>query len=174
MVDRQLLQAGILFGVVLLEAALVYVTIWAFYGFRYSAFHEPIAGNEHFYFGWDEALKGTGSLAPLVEFVRNNHLLPEAYVYGTACAYSRAQIRHAFLNGRYGVTGWWYFFPYTVLVKTPLPTFLFLILAATGAISSWWRGPVAHWRTFGQSAWRAFYATAPLWIPPNRLLGHGH
>ncbi len=108
--------------------------------------------------------EGHGQLAPLVEFVRNKRLLPEAYVYGTACACSRTQIRYAFLNGRYSLTGWWYFFPYTVLVKTPLLVFLLMILAGTGAISSCWRAQPGHWRACGRSAWRAFYATAPLWI----------
>ena len=133
-VERRLLKAGILCGVLLLQGALVVVAIWACYGFRYSAFREPHAGNEHFYLGWNKTLRGAGALAPLVEFARDHRLLPEAYIYGTVCAYSRAQTRHAFLNGRYSLTGWWHFFPYTVLVKTPLPTFLLMILAAAGAV----------------------------------------
>ena len=61
----------------LLQAVFVFMTIWAFYGFRYSAFHEPLAGNEHFYHRWNETLAGTGAPGQLVELVRNNRLLPE-------------------------------------------------------------------------------------------------
>ena len=50
MVDGRLRQAGIVLGVMLLQAVFVVVTIWAFYGFRYSAFHEPVAGNEQLFF----------------------------------------------------------------------------------------------------------------------------
>ncbi len=164
-VDRRFLRAGILLGVMLLQAVFVVVTIWAFYGFRYSAFQEPLVGNEHFFYGgWSEILAGTGAPGRVAEFVRNNRLLPEAYVYGTACTYSLAQVWPAFLNGQYSRTGWWYFFPYTVLVKTPLSLFLLLILAGTGAIAGWRQVPPGHWRALGQSVWRAFYATAPLWI----------
>lgn len=47
------------------------------------------------------------------------------------------QGRSAYLLGQYSTTGWWYYFPVALLVKTPLPL---LALAALGA-ASWLRVP---------------------------------
>jgi hypothetical protein len=41
-----------------------------------------------------------------------------------------------YLLGRYSPTGWWYFFPVVLLVKTPIP---FLLLFGTGCIACWKR-----------------------------------
>jgi 4-amino-4-deoxy-L-arabinose transferase-like glycosyltransferase len=164
-VDGRLAQAGILLGALLLQAALVVTAIWAAYGFRYSAFQEPQPENGHFYQAtWNDTLANTGAFGRAIEFARDRHLLPEAYLYGTAFVYQRSQQRLAFLNGQYGVTGWWYFFPYTFLVKTPLATFALLMLAAAGAVWSWRQGQPDRRRALRQSAWNALYATAPLWI----------
>jgi tetratricopeptide (TPR) repeat protein len=148
----------------LVQAALVVATIWAFYEFRYSAFHEPRTGEEHFYCAWSELLADTGVLGRAVEFARENRLLPEAYLYGTVFVGHHAQERPAFLNGRYSVTGWRCFFPYAFLVKMPLPTFLFLIFACAGAVWSWRQARSHQGCAVRRCAWRAFYATAPLWI----------
>jgi hypothetical protein len=44
-----------------------------------------------------------------------------------------------FLCGRYGTTGWWYYFPLTMLFKTPLTT-IAVIAASAGWIVVWmWR-----------------------------------
>jgi 4-amino-4-deoxy-L-arabinose transferase-like glycosyltransferase len=40
----------------------------------------------------------------------------------------------AFLLGRVGETGWWYYFPVALLVKTPLPL---LLLTAVGGLAAW-------------------------------------
>jgi len=164
-IDRWYAQAGVIFGVMILQIVLVFVTIWAFYGFRYSAFHEPVTGKERFYYyHWDEMLPDKSAPAQAVKFAKDHHLLPEAYLYGALYAYQRAQSRSAFLNGEYSNTGWWYFFPYTFLVKTPLALFPMLLLAGAGAFWSWRQVPPNQWRTIFRLAWQAFYMTAPLWI----------
>jgi len=94
--DYWLVQAGVLCGTLLLQAVLVIAAIWAFYGFRYSAFHEPLMGNERFYIPWNETLSGSGALGRAIEipwnetlsgsgalgraieFARDHRLLPEA------------------------------------------------------------------------------------------------
>ena len=153
-IQRRAAQAGILAGGLLLQAVLVVSTIWAFYGFRYAAFRGPEGPAD-----WDDTLSDTGAFGDAVNFARQHRLLPEAYLYGTAFIYQNAQRRSAFLNGDYSVNGWWYFFPYTFLVKTSLPTLAILVLAAGGAVWGWRQG-----RPLLRGAWRSFYATAPLWI----------
>ena len=74
-----------------------------------------------------------GSAGPSASVLRaawTHHLLPEAYLYGQAFVLRYADRRAAYLNGRVSWTGWWYYFPYCFAVKTPLPTFAVLLLAA--------------------------------------------
>ncbi len=163
-VECRLAQTGVLLGVMILQAILVVAAIWASYGFRYSAFHDPPTAQEHLSVEWNEELANAGALGRAIEFARDHRLLPEAYLLGTVAIYNRTQLRSAFLNGQYSLTGWWYFFPYSFLVKTPLATFALLMLAGAGAIMSWRQGQPGPWSAIGQSAWRAFYATAPLWL----------
>lgn len=40
----------------------------------------------------------------------------------------------AYLWGQYAETGWWYYFPVTFLLKTPLPTLLLLVVVLSGLV----------------------------------------
>src|SRR5207249_1286541 len=51
-----------------------------------------------------------------------HHLLPQVWLYGLLYTYQSTLIRSSFLIGQYSLTGWWYFFPLTMLFKTPLTT----------------------------------------------------
>jgi hypothetical protein len=57
-------------------------------------------------------------------------LLPEAYVHGFAYVLHAAENRGAFLAGNYSQTGWWWFFPYAFLIKTPVAELVAFGLAA--------------------------------------------
>ena len=46
----------------------------------------------------------------------------------------------AFLMGRYSWTGWWYYFPIAFLIKTPIPTLLFLSLSSVALLRGHNRG----------------------------------
>lgn len=123
----RLQRVGWFAGAVVVVLAATVLTVWAFYGFRYSTF--AVAGaNAEFY--RDPITLNAGVLQPVLEFAKRHHLLPEAFCYGTAHAISFAQMRQAFLNGEYSLTGWWYYFPFTFAVKTPIPTLVTLLLAA--------------------------------------------
>lgn len=97
----------------------------------------------------------------VLDWFYRHHLLPQAYLFGQAHVGSSTQVRQAFLNGRYSLTGWKSFFPYTVLVKTPLPVFG-VILLAIGAAAAKWRG--GGGQRGGQRFFRSFYDTLPLWV----------
>ena len=71
------------------------------------------------------------------------------------------------------MTGWWYFFPYTVLVKTPLPLFLLLILAGAGAIVGWRQVSPRTWHTMCAICVAGVLRHGALMDSLDRLLGHG-
>lgn len=118
------------------------------------------------------------------EFARRHELLPEAYIYGYAHAWRFSRMRSAFFNGEYGVSGWKTFFPYTFLVKTPLPVFGAIGLALAAALARWRSATDGHSRALGREFRAGLYATLPLWVLlafywaaviPSRLnIGHRH
>jgi len=129
------------------------VILWASYGFRYSAYQDAQAGRDQMKEGpWEVLLKNSGATGSVVDFARRHQLLPESYLYGFEYALKYTGNRRAFLNGRYSSEGWWYFFPYSFLVKTPLSFFVLLLIGFFAAIKK------------GKQVLPDLYPTAPLWI----------
>jgi hypothetical protein len=175
-IDGRLRQAAVLAGAAVLLALLVWGAIWAAYGFRYSAFGDhPGATDQLFPGGWDFVLNRPGFSFKVIGWAREHQLLPESYLYGHAFVFHDAQARRAFLNGTRRLTGWWWFFPYCLAVKTPLALFGTLILAGAAVVWRWVRpaltptlsqgerGP-AIGRPWWHAAGAGAYATAPLWV----------
>jgi hypothetical protein len=144
-------QLAAILLVAALHAILVVAIIWAFYGFRYTAFSDGDTAEARFMDSWETLSQTPGVVAPTVGFAREHRLLPEAFLYGIAFVDRHTRARFAFLDGEFGVTGWWWYFPYAFAVKTPLALFGLLALAGAAAIRA---GPTA----------RGLYDTAPLWI----------
>lgn len=119
-------------GLLAIHAAGVVTMVWSYYGFRYSAFASYAPGVDDFTSPWPKVLEGLGTSGRMIQISRDQHLLPEAYLYGFAHTLKHAQKRPAYLNGRYSATGWWYYFPLVFLMKTPLPT-----LGLFG-LAGWW------------------------------------
>ncbi|HEY4988237.1 MAG TPA: glycosyltransferase family 39 protein, partial [Opitutaceae bacterium] len=119
-------------GRVLLSAlghgAVAFVIIWAFYGFRYSAFGPGLPA-ERFIESWQELYSRTGRIGQVIHALANVHALPEAFLYGTAYVAETSQLRGAFLNGQYSIVGWWYFFPWAFALKTTIPFLIASVLA---------------------------------------------
>ncbi|HEX4639847.1 MAG TPA: hypothetical protein VH252_00585, partial [Chthoniobacterales bacterium] len=99
----------------------------------------------------------------LLETLRQHHLLPEAYIYGMAHVWRASRERAAFFNGDFGIAGWWTFFPYTFLVKTPLPLFAVIALAIAAAATGK-RQKKAKAKTKARHVGPTFYDTLPLWV----------
>jgi hypothetical protein len=97
------------------------------------------------------AVEPAGAAAAAVaRLVERSGLLPEAYVYGFLRFLAHTEARPAFLLGRRSETGWWYYFPVTLALKTPLP--LLALLPVAAAVASRRPGaPRAEWF---------------LWLPP--------
>jgi len=178
----------------LAHAVVVVAVIWAFYGFRYSAFPSPAAG-DRFLAPWEYVLDqpnpfaGASRPPPVgayhaIDFLRRHELLPEAWLYGFGDVLHSAKIRRAFWNGEYSETGWPGFFPYTFLVKTPLSVFGVAALA----VAAGWTSRKARVRADrdhgGRAAWLQLYPTLPLWallavywlaaISSHLDIGHRH
>ena len=109
-----------------------YLTLWGIYGFRYAA-----SPDESFTFIANKHFVQEGLTGRVVDFARAHRLLPEAYLAGFLHVKGGfSQGRSAYALGLHSSTGWWWYFPFAFLVKTPFPT---LILMAWG-FYAWYRG----------------------------------
>ncbi|OGH56204.1 MAG: hypothetical protein A3I06_10950 [Candidatus Lindowbacteria bacterium RIFCSPLOWO2_02_FULL_62_12] len=70
----------------------------------------------------DIRLKRSGFLFRFASAAEKHHLLPHAFLSSILRSLGSSQTRPAFLCGEYRTTGWWYYFPFAMLVKTPLAT----------------------------------------------------
>lgn len=113
-------------------------TIWAFYGFRYSAFAPGLPPADHFLAPWERIFPYIGLQGRVVEFFRSWHLLPEPFLYGYSWVVWASRARSAFLAGEYSLLGWVSFFPLTFFWKTPL-AILGAALAGLIALVGRWR-----------------------------------
>jgi 4-amino-4-deoxy-L-arabinose transferase-like glycosyltransferase len=174
-------QLVVLVAAALAETLGVAAIIWASYGFRYSAF-APGQGAGQFEIAWEDVEAGSSSRAgDVVQFARDHHLLPEAYLYGMAQLMSTQQ-RSGFFHGEFGWDGWAMFFPCCLALKTPVALFLLLALAGLPAAIDLDRATVGDRRRIQPGG--RLYATAPLlvllvvyWafaLGSNINIGHRH
>lgn len=82
----------------------------------------------------------------------------------------------AYLLGQYAATGWWYYFPITFLLKTPLPTLLLLAYALIRLATDFRRrrlaDPLRQWNLVVVLGATAVYALISLFTPLN--IGYRH
>ena len=130
--------AGITLGLAGVALVFAFVSIWAGYGFRYSAFSPALTtGPTRPQLDWPDALGTRSATGPdgvqrAVEWARASGVLPEAYLFGFAFSYRYSRHRFAFLMGETSTTGWRKFFPLAFLLKTPPPQ---LLLFAAGGLA---------------------------------------
>ena len=173
------------------HAVVVWCAIWAFYNFRFEMFAsttmQPNEAGEQVVVDqpsvtWDVVLGEHDLVQRFIEKARALRFLPEAYLYGFANTWHFGKARACFLNGSIGTKGWWYFFPYSVLVKTPLALFVLMALSAVWVLHSWRieRDRQTRWKVIG----RSLYRSAPLWtlfivywgfaVTSHLNIGHRH
>ncbi len=177
---------------IVVYAIVVWIVIWIFYDFRYDMFARKsvkigktgeMEVLDQPTDPWDLILTDSGPVVHLANRMRDTHILPEAYLYGLAHTWRMAQQRCAFLDGDYSYVGWPQFFPYCLLVKTPLTLFVLMSFSAAWMISSWFRGN-QNWQARADAILGSLYRTAPLWtlfavywafaIPSHLNIGHRH
>ena len=89
-------------------------TIWAVYGFRFSA-GAPMTTE-----AW-AAIRTTDSfLSAFAEWLHTHRLMPETWLVDLRAFASSSGHRRTFLLGEHAIDGWWYFFPVGWFFKTPL------------------------------------------------------
>jgi Flp pilus assembly protein TadD len=110
----------------LIMAAAAYLAIWSVYGFR----HSPGASSLWMWraadFGLQQSLHGLG---PLLSWIDDHRLLPNAYVQGFHLGIVTAQHLPSYLAGEVSPSGWWYYFPLAFMLKTPGPLIALLLWA---------------------------------------------
>jgi 4-amino-4-deoxy-L-arabinose transferase-like glycosyltransferase len=110
-------------------AALVWLSIWACYGFRNQPWpRESLPRIVPF--AWTRALEGTGGQA--LGWLRGSRLLPEPYLASLEVHYMKARLGHeAYLLGQRGTSGWLHYYAVALLAKST-PAFLLLAGLALG------------------------------------------
>jgi hypothetical protein len=154
-----------------------WAVIWTFFGWRYSAFAPGLPEGWKFYIPWEELLPAAGIWRLPIEFARQWHLLPAAYIEGFAHLNYQGSARSAFLLGQYSNSGWWWFFPYAFLAKSTLAEIGLTALAALECIRRLLRSDTgARWprleRVAPLLAFAAVYGAFAIWSPLN--IGHRH
>jgi 4-amino-4-deoxy-L-arabinose transferase-like glycosyltransferase len=111
-----------------LVAATTFVAIWAVYGFRFA----PAPA------GWTLALDDVARLrdrapftAAVAGWLDGHHLLPNAYTQGILLMQLFSTGSPSYLAGEISPTGWWYYFPFAFLIKTPIAL---IVLMAGGLL----------------------------------------
>ncbi len=123
-----------------LLALVSFCAIWALYGLRYA----PSASSSWLFRLHDDpfALDRTPELARIVSWIDGRHLLPNVFTEGFLLGQAKAQVRSGFLAGDYSRNGWWYYFPFAFLIKTPvalLGTFFVGLILCIKQWSRWGR-----------------------------------
>lgn len=124
---RQLLAYS---AVLLVNLVFILFFIWMSYGFRFSILNAPAPGDV---IAMEKIVvskcKSVGTAGKALLAARKMKILPEAYIFGFASVLKGSSARNSYLNGELSTRGWWYFFLYSFMVKTPLPLFLIFILS---------------------------------------------
>jgi hypothetical protein len=136
-------KQGLLFAALAVVHFLaVWGVVWAAYGFRYSALNQPPEAVAQMYAtDFDYRLSKAGRAAPMLRWLHDARLLPEACVYGLTFQTAAVQTGYpAFLNGEFRAAGGFPgFFPYCWMYKNPLALFGVLALAVWGLLLDWRR-----------------------------------
>ena len=113
-----------------------YAIIWAFYGFRYSAFNPALPAAEQFICPWEVLYARIGAIGRVIRVLADHHVLPEGFLYGAAYVADTSALRGAYLNGEYSIYGWRSFFPWTFALKSTIPFLIASGIAAWVAVRS--------------------------------------
>jgi hypothetical protein len=138
-------------GITLLCAGISYAGIWAVYGFRYRPTPDAsvllnmdelcgkIRRNQALVLSHGVPTTQLADLplpARVMLFCSDRHLLPQAFAAGFLFTYANALIRCDYLLGQISYFGWWWYFPFAMLVKTPIAVLIAGLLAAGVGIKS--------------------------------------
>jgi hypothetical protein len=164
MVEGRFSKAAIWSLLLVLQLVAVVGFLWLAYNFQYSTRPQNLVGpldpgSPNFSFWSGAALKSW-----LIQNISQTGLLPPAYLEGLRLVLQASESRSAFLCGSYSEQGWWWFFPFAFLIKTPIASLLlFFFSLVTLVFRSCF--PI-RWATTGSSDSRgpSLYDLSPLLI----------
>jgi hypothetical protein len=139
MLGDRFARAGIWSFLLALHLTAVVGILWLAYDFQYISRNQETARLQILSSPNFSIWSGIGMKAYFLENIHQARLLPPAYLEGLSFTLQASDLRSAFLCGRYSVEGWWWFFPFAFLIKTPITallSFLFSLVA------------LARWRWF--------------------------
>jgi 4-amino-4-deoxy-L-arabinose transferase-like glycosyltransferase len=131
LVTTRLGRLATLGALALAIATLAVPVIWASYGFQSATSPEPDVDAA---FDRRTVRPESPVVAAVARTVERAGLLPEAYTYGFLRFLAHTESRPAFLLGERSETGWWYYFPVTLALKTPLPLLALVPVAVAVAV----------------------------------------
>ena len=115
-------------------AAVSYIVLWAFYGFRYIA--RPVGMQMSPTLDVFAAAIPSHIERAAIFFCARHHLLPEAYLFGWSDILQIPGVRVSYLLGKLYIGGRWFLFPLLILLKS---TIAFLVLLALVPLARLWR-----------------------------------
>jgi len=110
-------RASVVAVVAVAMLALAVVVIWAAYGFHSRFSDDPAVDAA---IEWERLQPENPVIAEPVLLARRLSLLPDPYLFGFFRFFKHSESRPAFLLGRRSERGFWYYFPVTFALKTPL------------------------------------------------------
>jgi hypothetical protein len=120
--------------------------LWLAYNFQYTSWNQETARLQILFSPNFSFWSGTGMKAYLLQNIHQAGLLPPAYLEGLSFILQSSDSWRVFLWGRCSAEGWWWFFPFAFLIKTPIASLLlFLFSLITLLFWEWfppgWRDP---------------------------------
>ncbi len=157
-------RLGIEALVLLAHGVGVIAILWRVYNFHYLALGTE-SSRFQILFAPDYSIwTAAGMKASVLQALAEVGLLPSAYLEGLSYGLQTSEMRSAFLCGRHSVEGWWWFFPFAFLVKTPMATLL-LFLSCPVAFVLWrWFPPSAGDSRLEVPSCPGLYELSPLLI----------
>jgi hypothetical protein len=129
-IDNQAKQLLAYSVILLVNLIFILFFIWMSYGFRFSALNDPQpADRAALNRIYEHKCQSTGIAGKALLVAKDMKLLPEAYLYGFTSILNASSTRNSYLNGELSTQGWWYYFIYSFMVKTPIPLILIFTIS---------------------------------------------
>ena len=114
-------------AMLLLIFVMTYVVTWSAYYWRFAPSPDPALT-----LNTDQPL--VGPVDRVAWFAAEHRLLPQAFCIGLIRQHAAIQHTRNYLLGNVSGKGWWYYYPFAFIVKTPIATLLAIALAIVAAL----------------------------------------
>jgi hypothetical protein len=151
-------------GVCLLLGMAVWLSIWAAFGFRFSALTSGNGARQAWASQWNYNLAENSSFDRAIIFSHQHRLLPEAYLLGLACVHRHSAVRPAFLDQQWSLVGFRWFFPRAFFYKTTIGLLSLIMVALIAALRRWRNPCSAQVLTRISRIWPDLKQLAPFWV----------